>query len=322
MDQHILTMLSLPLIETPSLVIGAGPAGYTAAIYLARYGRKPIVVMGPEPGGQLTLTTDVENFPGFSKPVQGPWLMNECQAQAQACGADLHEDWIVDVDLTPGHLICVGKKRRYACQTLIIATGASTRWLGLESETFFRGYGVSSCATCDGPLFKNKSLAVVGGGNTAAEEALFLAQHASRVTVIHRRDQLRADRVLQKRLVSHPKIHMMWNHVVDQVTGHTQPKEMTGLDVRNVVTGQKSHLPVQGLFVAIGHTPNTNLFKEWLPMDDHGYLISTPGASTTPVPGLFVAGDVQDKVYRQAVTAAGQGCMAAMDAERFLQEKD
>ena len=312
---------SLPWVETPSLIIGAGPAGYTAAIYLARYGRTPIVVMGPEPGGQLTLTTEVENFPGFAKPVQGPWLMDQCQAQAQACGAELHQDWIVDVNLASGKLVCVGKKRRYACQTVVISTGASTRWLGLDSETFFRGYGVSSCATCDGPLFKNKDLAVVGGGNTAAEEALFLAQHASSVTVIHRRNALRADKVLQNRLLSHDKIHMLWDHTVDEVLGNPDPKEVTGLSVRQVHTGKKSTLSVQGVFIAIGHTPNTGLFKEWLPMDDHGYLVNTPGSSVTSIRGVFMAGDVQDKVYRQAVTAAGQGCMAAMDAERFLQSQ-
>jgi thioredoxin reductase (NADPH) len=320
-SEDVMTPHELPLIHTPSLVIGAGPAGYTAAIYLARYGRQPVVVTGPEPGGQLTLTTDVENFPGFAQPVQGPDLMDQCRQQAVACGATLHDDWIVDVDFTPNHLVCVGQKRRYACDTVVIATGASTNWLGLESETFFRGYGVSSCATCDGPLFRGKPLAVVGGGNTAAEEALFLAQHASRVTLIHRRDTLRADKVLQSRLFDHDKIDIMWNHVVDQVVGQEDPKSVTGIIVRDVTNNVATTVPVQGLFIAIGHAPNTALFKNWLPTDDHGYLMGTPGSSTTPVPGVFVAGDVQDKVYRQAITAAGQGCMAAMDAERFLQAR-
>ena len=305
--------------HTQSLIIGGGPAGYTAAIYLARYGRNPTVVMGPEPGGQLTLTTEVENFPGFREPVQGPWLMEEFAAQAAAYGTQLHEDLIVDVDFTKAPFICQGEKTRYVCQTVIIATGASTKWLGLESETFFRGYGVSSCATCDGRLFKGKDVAIVGGGNTAVEEALFLAQHVNSVTLIHRRDALRADKVLQERLFAHPKVHALWDHVVEEVQGTSSPKAVNAVVVKNVHTGDLSTLNVQGLFVAIGHSPNTGLFRSFLTVDSEGYLVGKPGSSESTVPGVFMAGDVQDKVYRQAITASGQGCMAAMDAERFLQ---
>lgn len=305
----------------PTLIIGGGPAGYTAAIYLARYGRTPTVVMGPMPGGQLMLTTEVENFPGFRAPVQGPWLMDECAAQAQACGATLEQDEIVSVDFSQRPFVCQGQRTTYHAETVILATGASTLWLGLPSETAFRGYGVSSCATCDGRFFKDRDVAIVGGGNSAVEEALFLAQLASSVTLIHRRDQLRADKVLQERILAHPKVRMLWNHQVQEVLGKEKPvKHVTGVRVQHTQTGQDQMLDVDALFIAIGHTPNTHLFKTWLDLDGDGYIVTQAGSSKTGLPGIFAAGDVQDKVYRQAITAAGQGCMAAMDAERFLQE--
>jgi thioredoxin reductase (NADPH) len=304
---------------TQSLIIGGGPAGYTAAIYLARYGRNPTVVTGPEPGGQLTLTTEVENFPGFREPVQGPWLMEEFAAQAAAYGAQLHQDKIIEVDFSKAPFVCQGEKTRYLCQTVIIATGASTKWLGLDSETFFRGYGVSSCATCDGRLFRGKDVVIVGGGNTAVEEALFLAQHVNSVTLIHRRNALRADKVLQERLFAHKKVHVLWDHVVEEVRGTEAPKSVNAVVVKNVRTGDLATLSVQGVFVAIGHKPNTHLFRSFLEVDTEGYLVGTPGSSESSIPGVFMAGDVQDKTCRQAITAAGQGCMASMDAERFLQ---
>ena len=315
-----------PSLSVNTLIIGAGPAGYTAAIYLARYGRKPLLVTGSQPGGQLTLTTEVENFPGFAEPVQGPWLMEQCRDQALACGAQIEMDTIHTVHFDRYPLECIGDRHTYLCQTVIIATGASTKWLGLESETFYRGYGVSSCATCDGRFFKNKEVAIVGGGNTAVEEAIFLSQHAKKVTLIHRRDTLRADRVLQERLAAIPHVEMLWSHHVIDIQGTVQgtesekrPGKVTGIVVENSQTGQQTLKPVDGLFIAIGHSPNTSIFNNALPMDQEGYLISVPGSSKTSIAGVFVAGDVQDHVYRQAVTAAGQGCMAAMDAERFLQ---
>ena len=311
-----------------TLIIGAGPAGYTAAIYLARYGRNPLLVTGMQPGGQLTLTTEVENFPGFSKPIQGPWLMDQCRDQALACGAKIEYDTINAVDFKVYPFRCTGDARTYQAYSVIIATGAATKWLGLDSETFYRGHGVSSCATCDGSFFKNKDVAVIGGGNTAAEEAIFLSQHAKSVTVIHRGNALRADKVLQKRLFDNPKVHMMWNHRVVQVLGTTKdsdqktlPGKVTGVMVENTVSNEQSTLSMDGVFVAIGHSPNTGVFKEHLQTDPHGYLLNRPGSSITSIPGIFVAGDVQDSRYRQAVTAAGQGCMAAMDAEHFLQTK-
>lgn len=310
----------MKIISTQSLIIGAGPAGYTAGIYLGRYGRQPIIVSGPLQGGQLMLTTEVENFPGFRAPIQGPALMQECAAQAVACGADLVEDSIEAVDFSKKPFICMGTKACYVAETIIMATGASTLWLGLESETHFRGYGVSSCATCDGRFFRGKDVAVVGGGNTAIEEALFLAQHVKSVTIIHRRDSLRADRVLQERAFGDPKISFLWNHVVQEIKGRQEPhKHITQIVVQNTQTNAISILDRQGLFIAIGHTPNTDLVKGTLDVDSEGYLLTEPGSSKTKIAGVFAAGDVQDKIYRQAVTAAGQGCMAAMDAERFLQ---
>ena len=308
-----------------SLIIGGGPAGYTAGIYLARYGRAPVIVRGPEPGGQLMVTADVENFPGFRNPIQGPWLMEECAAQAQAYGAQMDDDTIVQVNFEKSPFVCQGKRTRYLCKTVIIATGAATRWLGLEREAFFLGHGVSSCATCDGRLYKDKDVVVVGGGNTAAEEGLFLAQHARSVLIVHRRDFLRADKILRDRLYTHPKIRFLWNHVIHDIKGTEAPKAVTSVVVRHVETGVLRTLKVRGVFIAIGHTPNTNIFQPWLPIDQDGYLLGatqgTMQSTATKIPGIFIAGDVQDRIYRQAITAAGQGCMAAMDAERFLQSQ-
>lgn len=308
-------------VERPTklLIIGAGPAGLSAAIYAARANLKPTVVQGLQPGGQLTITTDVENYPGFADVIQGPWLMEQMAKQAEHCGAELLFDLVTEIDLgvrpfaarTDGGLT-------FRAETLIIATGASARWLGLESEQRFSGAGVSACATCDGFFFRGKSVAVVGGGNTAVEEALYLAHMCQKVTLIHRRGQLRAEKILQDRLFAHPKIEIIWNHVVEEVLGTTAPKAVTGVRLRDVREGVTRELPVEGLFVAIGHDPATSLFRGQLEMDDEGYILTRPGTTYTNVKGVFACGDVQDKIYRQAVTAAGSGCMAALDAEKHL----
>lgn len=301
------------------LIIGAGPAGYTAAIYGARAGLSPHLVTGPQPGGQLMVTTDVENYPGFRKAIQGPWLMEEMHHQALAMGTQIHEDWITRVDFSQQPFQCWGEKINYQAEAVIIATGAQARWLGLESETAFRGYGVSACATCDGFFFKDKEVVVIGGGNTAVEEALFLTRHASRVTLVHRRNTLRAEKILQDRLLAHPKIRVIWDCVVEEVVGKQVPyKTVTGVKLKNIKTGEPLLIENEGVFIAIGHSPNTAIFKDWLPLDGEGYIIPQGPGMHTPIPGIFVAGDVQDKLYRQAVTAAGQGCMAALDVERFL----
>jgi thioredoxin reductase (NADPH) len=307
---------SLSSYTTSALILGAGPAGNTAAIYTARAALSPIVLAGSEPGGQLMGTTDVENYPGFRAPVQGPWLMDEMIAQAKACGADYRYETARRVDFSKRPYSVWTEKAHYVCQTVIIATGAEAKWLNLPSETFFRGYGVSSCAVCDGFFFRDKEVAVVGGGNTAVEDALYLSRHAKKVTLIHRRDTLRADQTLQARLKSTPSITPLWNHTVTRIEGTEEPRQVTRVIVKDVVSGEESILPLSGLFVAIGHSPNTSLFKEWLPLDDSGY-VDTHG-EITPIPGVFVAGDVQDKEYRQAITAAGSGCRAALNAERFL----
>lgn len=302
------------------IIVGSGPAGYTAAIYAARAGLAPLLISGPEPGGQLMITKDVENFPGFSA-IEGPDLMVKMREHAQIMGTRFAEDTIVSVDFkTQGGLHrLIGQKQTYESQAIILATGATARWLGLESETKFRGFGVSACATCDGPFFKNKVVAVVGGGNTAVEEALFLTNHATKVYLIHRRDALRAEHVLQQRLLNHPKIDVIWNHVVSDIEGQDKPfKAITALDLKSTVNGAHQTLPVQGLFIAIGHVPNTNFLDNALKLDPEGYIIGTEPSMTTEIPGIFTAGDVRDKVYRQAITAAGQGCMAALDAEKYV----
>ncbi|MCW5748236.1 MAG: thioredoxin-disulfide reductase [Alphaproteobacteria bacterium] len=302
------------------LIIGSGPAGYTAAIYAARASLKPILVQGLQPGGQLTITTDVENYPGFADVIQGPWLMEQMQKQAEHVGTQVVFDVITSVDLSRRPFVAIGDSGdRYIGETLIICTGATARWLGLPSEDTFRGGGVSACATCDGFFFRGKEVVVVGGGNTAVEEALYLTNHASKVTLIHRRDSLRAEKILQDRLFANPKISVLWDSVVDEIVGETQPHPLVqGVRLRNVKSGATQVLRTDGVFVAIGHTPNTELFKGQLSMDGEGYLVTRPGTVETGVPGVFAAGDVQDRIYRQAVTAAGTGCMAALDAERFL----
>ena len=305
------------------LILGSGPAGYTAAIYAARANLKPILIQGLEPGGQLSITTDVENFPGFAEPIQGPWLMEQMQAQAAAVGTEIVQDMIVEVDLARRPFVCTGDSGAvYSGDTLIIATGASARWLGLESEKKYLGFGVSACATCDGFFFRDKEIAVAGGGNSAAEEAMFLTNFASKVTVIHRRDALRAEKILQDRLFKNPKIEMLWDHVVEEVLGNSDPPGVTGVRVKNVKSGEARELPAEGLFVAIGHDPATGLFKGQLEMDSEGYLKTRPDSTATGVPGVFAAGDVKDRVFRQAVTAAGMGCMAALEAEKYLAELD
>jgi thioredoxin reductase (NADPH) len=305
--------------RTKVLILGSGPAGYTAAVYAARANLKPILLRGLQPGGQLSITTEVENYPGFAEAIQGPWLMEQMAKQAEHVGTHLIEDTIVKVDLTQRPFVCTGDGGDlYIGETLIICTGAQARWLNLASETKFRGYGVSACATCDGFFFRNKRVAVVGGGNTAVEEALYLTNHASHVTLIHRRDTLRADKTNQARLFANPKITTVWNTVVDEVVGEDNPPTVHGLKLRNLVTGATSALDVDGLFIAIGHDPATALFKGQLDIDAEGYIITRPDSTATNVPGVFAAGDVKDKVFRQAVTAAGMGCMGALEAERFL----
>jgi thioredoxin reductase (NADPH) len=306
--------------QSKVLIIGSGPAGYTAAIYAARASLKPIIVQGLQPGGQLTITTDVENYPGFAEVIQGPWLMEQMQKQAEHVGTQVVFDTVTSVDLSRRPFVALGDSGdRYVGDTLIIATGATARWLGLPSEEAFRGGGVSACATCDGFFFRGKEVVVVGGGNTAVEEALYLTHHASKVTLIHRRDSLRAEKILQQRLFGNAKVGVVWDSVVEEIVGETKPHPLVqGVRLRNVKTGAVQTLRTDGVFVAIGHTPNTELFKGQLAMDGEGYLITRPGTVETDVPGVFAAGDVQDRVYRQAVTAAGTGCMAALDAERFL----
>ncbi|PZO90035.1 MAG: thioredoxin-disulfide reductase [Sphingomonas sanxanigenens] len=304
---------------TRMLVLGSGPAGLTAAIYGARAGLEPIVVQGIQPGGQLTTTTDVENYPGFRDVIQGPWLMQEMQAQAEHVGTRMMWDQIVSVDLSKRPFRLIGDSGDvYEGETLVIATGAQAKWLGLESEELLRGKGVSACATCDGFFYRGKKVVVIGGGNTAVEEALYLTNHSDDVTIIHRRDHFRAERILQERLFANPKIKVLWNKTVDRFVAGGDPEGLVGLDLKDTVTGEISHIEADGGFVAIGHQPATELFKGHLPLDADGYLAVEPGSSRTAIPGVFACGDVMDKVYRQAVTAAGTGCMAALDAERFL----
>ena len=301
------------------IILGSGPAGYTAAIYAARAMLKPIVIQGNQPGGQMTITTDVENYPGFAEVIQGPWLMEQMQAQAEHVGAEFIMDHIAKVVLLRRPIRLEGDSGdTYTCDALIIATGAQARWLGLPSEEKFKGYGVSACATCDGFFFKGKEVAIFGGGNTAVEEALFLTNFASKVTLVHRRDSFRAEKIMQERLFKNPKIEVIWNAALQEVVGTDDPKTVTGVRLKNVKTGKVSPLEVDGVFVAIGHEPATQLFKGQLEMKPSGYLITEPDSTRTSVPGVFAAGDVKDEVFRQAVTAAGMGCMAALEAERYL----
>ncbi len=302
------------------LILGSGPAGYTAAIYAARANLAPTLIQGLQPGGQLTITTDVENYPGFADVIQGPWLMEQMQKQAEHVGTKVVFDIVTSVDLSKRPFVCeTDSGDRYTGDTLIICTGASARWLGLDSEITFRGGGVSACATCDGFFFRGKEVAVIGGGNTAVEEALYLTNHASKVTLVHRRDSLRSEKILQDRLFRNPKIEVVWNSVVEEIVGEKTPAPLVnGARLRDVKSGASRVLPVDGVFVAIGHTPNTELFKGQLACDSDGYLLTKPDSTATDIPGVFAAGDVQDKIYRQAVTAAGTGCMAALEAEKYL----
>ncbi len=308
---------------TRCLIIGSGPAGYTAAIYAARALLKPVLIQGIQPGGQLTITTDVENYPGFADVIQGPWLMEQMQAQAEHVGTEIVTDIVLKADLSqrPFRLEC-DSGQVWLAETLIVATGAQAKWLGLESESKFQGFGVSACATCDGFFYRNKEVVVVGGGNTAVEEALFLTNFASKVTVVHRKDEFRAERILQERLFAHPKIEVIWDSAVHQVLGGTDPLGVTGVELKNVKTGGLRAVSCDGVFIAIGHAPASELFKGQLEMDASGYLKVKPGSAATAIPGVFAAGDVTDDVYRQAVTAAGMGCMAALEAVRLLAEED
>ncbi|HEY0104566.1 MAG TPA: thioredoxin-disulfide reductase [Rhizomicrobium sp.] len=301
------------------IILGSGPAGCTAAVYAARAMLEPMLIAGIQPGGQLTITTEVENYPGFAEAIQGPWLMEQMQAQAEHLGTRMVQDTVVDIDLTRRPFTLKGDSgTRYTADTLIIATGASANWLGLASESKFQGFGVSACATCDGFFFRGKNVAVVGGGNTAAEEALFLTNFAQKVTLVHRRDTLRADKTNQMRLAANKKIDILYDTEVLEVKGGENPKGVDAVTLRNTVTGSTHDLAVDGLFVAIGHSPATELFKGKLEMDETGYIKTAPDSTHTSVAGVFAAGDVKDKIYRQAVTAAGMGCMAALEAERFL----
>jgi len=305
--------------HTKVLILGSGPAGYTAAIYAARAMLKPILVFGSEPGGQLTTTTDVENFPGYSKVIQGPWLMEEMKGQAKAVGTEMIQDHISKVDLSKKPFTARGDSGQvYTADSFIISTGAQARWLNLKSEQEFRGFGVSACATCDGFFFKDKEVAVVGGGNAAVEEAMFLTKFASKVKLIHRRNELRAEKMLQAKLKANKKIEIIWDSVVEEVLGTKNPKSVNGVKIKNVKTNKITELKVDGLFIAIGHDPATSMFKGQLRMDKEGYIVTNPDSTITNIPGVFAAGDVKDKIFRQAVTAAGMGCMSALEAEKYL----
>jgi thioredoxin reductase (NADPH) len=309
--------------HTKVLILGSGPAGYTAAIYAARAMLKPILVYGSQPGGQLTTTTDVENYPGYSKVIQGPWLMEEMKGQAEAVGTEMIQDHINKVDLSKKPFEAVGDSGQvYTADSFIISTGAQARWLNLKSEQEFRGFGVSACATCDGFFFKDKEVAVVGGGNAAVEEAMFLTKFASKVHLIHRRNELRAEKMLQEKLKANKKIEIIWDSAVDEVLGTAEPKVVNALKIKNLKTNKISNLKVDGLFIAIGHDPATALFKNQLDMDKEGYLITKSDSTETNIPGVFAAGDVKDKIFRQAVTAAGMGCMSALEAEKFISKSN
>jgi thioredoxin reductase (NADPH) len=303
------------------IVLGSGPAGYTAAIYTARAMLEPVLIAGFEQGGQLMITTDVENYPGFAEPIQGPWLMDQMRAQAEHVGATLVSDHIVEARLDRRPFELLGDSGQlYTCDALIIATGAKARWLGLPSEEEYKGFGVSACATCDGFFFRNKRVIVVGGGNTAVEEALYLANIASHVTLVHRRDTLRSERVLQERLRQRPNVEILFDHAIDEILGDANPRTVTHVRARNTRTGASARIPADGVFIAIGHSPASELFKDQLTLKPSGYIAVEPGATRTNIPGVFAAGDVADEIYRQAVTAAGLGCMAALEVEKYLMD--
>ena len=307
--------------QTKVLIIGSGPAGYTAAVYAARAMLKPIMVAGFEPGGQLTTTTDVENYPGFSKVIQGPWLMDEMKKQAEAVGTIFFNDVIKKVDTSNKPFVSETENGKvFKSDSIIIATGAQARWLQIPNEEKFRGFGISACATCDGFFYKDKKVAVVGGGNAAVEEALFLTKFASSVTLIHRRDNLRAEKMLQEKLKSNKKIDIIWDTIVEKANGEDNPKSLNSITIKNKKSGEVKDFKIDGLFVAIGHDPATKIFKDKINMDNEGYILTKPDSTSTNVPGVFAAGDVKDKIYRQAVTAAGMGCMAALEAEKYLSE--
>ena len=308
--------------HTKVLILGSGPAGYTAAIYAARAMLKPIIVHGSQPGGQLTTTTDVENYPGYAKVIQGPWLMEEMKGQAEAVGTEMIQDHIKKVDLSKKPFSAEGDSGQiYTADSIIISTGAQARWLNLKSEKNFRGFGVSACATCDGFFFKDKEVAVVGGGNAAVEEAMFLTKFASKVKLIHRRNELRAEKMLQEKLKSNKKIEIIWDSVVEEILGTNEPKNVNAIKIKNVKDNKIHELKIDGLFIAIGHDPATSLFRDQLNMDKEGYLVTKPDSTETNISGVFAAGDVKDKIFRQAVTAAGMGCMAALEAEKHLSNK-
>lgn len=305
--------------RTKVLIIGAGPAGYTAAIYAARANLAPVLIAGLQPGGQLTITTEVENYPGLAEPIQGPWLVEQMAKQAEAVGTEILYDIVTEVDFSRRPFKAITDSGLvFESDSVIIATGAQARWLGLESERKYQGAGVSACATCDGFFYRGKKVAVIGGGNTAVEEAIYLTHHAAHVTLIHRRDSLRAERILQQRLFANPKITVLWDHAVDDIIATGKPEVVTSLKLKHTKTAETQELGVDGVFIAIGHSPTTALFKGQMALDDEGYIITRPGSTQTSVPGVFAAGDVQDKLFRQAVTAAGTGCMASLEAEKFL----
>lgn len=305
--------------STKVLIIGSGPAGYTAGIYAARSGLNPIIVAGPQMGGQLTITTEIENFPGFPTPIYGSELMNNMKQQAENVGVTIHEDIITELDAQQRpFVLCTENGNCYKADSIIVATGASARWLGLESEAKFRGFGVSGCATCDGFFYRGKEVAVIGGGNTAADEAIYLTNFASKVTLIHRRDSLRADKTLQERLFANPKIEVIWDSVVTEFVGSYEPLSLTGLKVKNIKTDEIINLSVSGAFIAIGHHPNSDLFKGILETDAEGYIITKPNSCATNIAGIFAAGDIKDPQFRQAIVAAGSGCIASLEAEKYL----
>jgi thioredoxin reductase (NADPH) len=306
-------------IHAPLIIVGSGPAGYTTAIYAARAMLSPVLISGFEPGGQLMITTDVENYPGFAEPIQGPWLMEQMRLQAEHVGATLVSDYVTKAELgqRPFRLTC-DSGAIYTCDALVIATGAKAKWLGIPTEERFKGYGVSACATCDGFFYRGKEVVVVGGGNSAVEEALYLANLASKVTVVHRRDSFRSEKILQERLFAHPKVEVVWNSVVDEILGQEGPLSVTGVRLKNVQTGAVETRKIDGVFVAIGHAPASELFAGQIETKPNGYIKTVPGSTATNIPGVFAAGDVADDIYRQAVTAAGLGCMAALEAEKYL----